>query len=137
MHPLRYVKTWVTSRNHILTSCLTENVIYINFFHPSYDRVLSDLVSRLFCWNRGTDLVAEFTLTVHSAFPSTWVPRGLYSPHSPQGVFFLFFFPLLTLCRLHGVCKENPLAPVIGRMGLPLYRTSGDNSVLFDHDLER
>ncbi|KAH0933062.1 hypothetical protein HID58_010179 [Brassica napus] len=38
--------------------------------------------------------------------------------------------------RLHGVCKENPLAPVIGRLGLPLYRTSGDNSVLYDHDLE-
>lgn len=39
--------------------------------------------------------------------------------------------------RLHGVCKENPLAPLIGRLGLPLYRTSGDNSVLYDHDLER
>ncbi|XP_020270231.1 probable polyamine oxidase 2 isoform X2 [Asparagus officinalis] len=37
---------------------------------------------------------------------------------------------------LHGVCEENPLAPLIGRLGLPLYRTSGDNSVLFDHDLE-
>ncbi|XP_042484657.1 polyamine oxidase 2-like isoform X2 [Macadamia integrifolia] len=37
---------------------------------------------------------------------------------------------------LHGVCKENPLAPIIGRLGLPLYRTSGDNSVLYDHDLE-
>ncbi|KAJ6953123.1 polyamine oxidase 2 [Populus alba x Populus x berolinensis] len=34
------------------------------------------------------------------------------------------------------VCKENPLAPLIGRLGLPLYRTSGDNSVLYDHDLE-
>lgn len=39
--------------------------------------------------------------------------------------------------RLHGVCKENPLAPLIGKLGLPLYRTSGDNSVLYDHDLER
>ncbi|CAM8958882.1 unnamed protein product [Rhodiola kirilowii] len=37
---------------------------------------------------------------------------------------------------LHGVCKENPLAPLIGKLGLPLYRTSGDNSVLYDHDLE-
>ncbi|KAK6142375.1 hypothetical protein DH2020_022723 [Rehmannia glutinosa] len=36
----------------------------------------------------------------------------------------------------NGVCKDNPLAPVIGRLGLPLYRTSGDNSVLYDHDLE-
>lgn len=40
-------------------------------------------------------------------------------------------------CRLHGVCKDNPLAPVIGKLGLPLYRTCGDNSVLYDHDLER
>ncbi|KAG0480193.1 hypothetical protein HPP92_011051 [Vanilla planifolia] len=38
---------------------------------------------------------------------------------------------------LHRVCNENPLAPLIGRLGLPLYRTSNDNSVLFDHDLER
>eukprot|EP00252_Welwitschia_mirabilis_P007574 TRINITY_DN1908_c0_g1_i1.p1 TRINITY_DN1908_c0_g1~~TRINITY_DN1908_c0_g1_i1.p1 ORF type:complete len:415 (-),score=90.38 TRINITY_DN1908_c0_g1_i1:249-1493(-) len=37
---------------------------------------------------------------------------------------------------LHGVCRKNPLAPVIGKLGLPLYRTSGDNSVLYDHDLE-
>ncbi|CAA6671771.1 unnamed protein product [Spirodela intermedia] len=48
-----------------------------------------------------------------------------------------FGFPVdMGASWLHGVCKENPLAPVIGRMGLPLYRTSGDNSVLFDHDLE-
>ncbi|MCD7446441.1 hypothetical protein HAX54_007753 [Datura stramonium] len=32
---------------------------------------------------------------------------------------------------LHGVCDENPLAPLIRRLGLTLYRTSGDNSVLF------
>ncbi|KAL8143812.1 hypothetical protein V2J09_016844 [Rumex salicifolius] len=37
---------------------------------------------------------------------------------------------------LHGVDTENPLAQVIGKLGLPLYRTSGDNSVLYDHDLE-
>ncbi|KAK9950702.1 hypothetical protein M0R45_006177 [Rubus argutus] len=37
---------------------------------------------------------------------------------------------------LHGVCNENPLAPLIRRLGLTLYRTSGDNSVLYDHDLE-
>ncbi|KAF3550573.1 hypothetical protein DY000_02002363 [Brassica cretica] len=48
-----------------------------------------------------------------------------------------FGFPVdLGASWLHGVCKENPLAPVIGRLGLPLYRTSGDNSVLYDHDLE-
>ncbi|KAK9194269.1 hypothetical protein WN944_004973 [Citrus x changshan-huyou] len=38
--------------------------------------------------------------------------------------------------KLHGVCNENPLAPLIRRLGLTLYRTSGDNSVLYDHDLE-
>ncbi|XP_022759403.1 probable polyamine oxidase 4 isoform X1 [Durio zibethinus] len=37
---------------------------------------------------------------------------------------------------LHGVCNENPLAPLICSLGLTLYRTSGDNSVLYDHDLE-
>ncbi|KAM7468335.1 hypothetical protein LguiB_015897 [Lonicera macranthoides] len=48
-----------------------------------------------------------------------------------------FGFPIdLGASWLHGVCNENPLAPLIGRLGLPLYRTSGDNSVLYDHDLE-
>ncbi|OIT35336.1 PREDICTED: probable polyamine oxidase 4 [Nicotiana attenuata] len=37
---------------------------------------------------------------------------------------------------LHGVCNENPLAPLIRRLGLTMYRTSGDDSVLYDHDLE-
>ncbi|XP_057539388.1 polyamine oxidase 5 [Amaranthus tricolor] len=37
---------------------------------------------------------------------------------------------------LHGVCNENPLAPLIRSLGLRLYRTSGDNSVIYDHDLE-
>lgn len=50
---------------------------------------------------------------------------------------YSFGFPVdLGASWLHGVCKENPLATVIGRLGLPLYRTSGDNSVLYDHDLE-
>ncbi|KAL9357794.1 hypothetical protein Peur_051047 [Populus x canadensis] len=50
---------------------------------------------------------------------------------------FSLGFPVdLGASWLHGVCKENPLAPLIGRLGLPLYRTSGDNSVLYDHDLE-
>lgn len=44
---------------------------------------------------------------------------------------------LLMLFRLHGVCNENPLAPLIRGLGLKLYRTSGDDSVLYDHDLER
>jgi len=38
---------------------------------------------------------------------------------------------------LHGVCKDNPLAAVIGKLSLPLYRTCEDKSVLYDHDLER
>jgi polyamine oxidase len=37
---------------------------------------------------------------------------------------------------LHGVSNENSLAPLIGHLGLRLYHTSGDNSVLYDHDLE-
>ncbi|XP_020102904.1 probable polyamine oxidase 2 isoform X1 [Ananas comosus] len=50
---------------------------------------------------------------------------------------YSFGFPVdLGASWLHGVCEDNPLAPLIGRLGLPLYRTSGDNSVLFDHDLE-
>ncbi|KAG8364526.1 hypothetical protein BUALT_Bualt18G0006300 [Buddleja alternifolia] len=50
---------------------------------------------------------------------------------------YSFGFPVdLGASWLHGVGKENPLAPLIGRLGLPLYRTSGDNSVLYDHDLE-
>uniref|UniRef100_A0ACD5V4A9 Uncharacterized protein n=1 Tax=Avena sativa TaxID=4498 RepID=A0ACD5V4A9_AVESA len=50
---------------------------------------------------------------------------------------YSFGFPVdLGASWLHGVCEENPLAPIISRLGLPLYRTSGDDSVLFDHDLE-
>lgn len=50
---------------------------------------------------------------------------------------YSFGFPVdMGASWLHGVCDENPLAHVIGRLGLPLYRTSGDNSVLYDHDLE-
>ncbi|XP_020572295.1 probable polyamine oxidase 4 [Phalaenopsis equestris] len=37
---------------------------------------------------------------------------------------------------LHGVCNENSLAPFIRLLGLKLYRTSGENSILYDHDLE-
>ncbi|XP_010551427.1 PREDICTED: probable polyamine oxidase 2 isoform X2 [Tarenaya hassleriana] len=50
---------------------------------------------------------------------------------------YSFGFPVdLGASWLHGVCKENPLASLIGGLGLPLYRTSGDDSVLYDHDLE-
>eukprot|EP00271_Cylindrocystis_brebissonii_P020904 TRINITY_DN7200_c0_g2_i1.p1 TRINITY_DN7200_c0_g2~~TRINITY_DN7200_c0_g2_i1.p1 ORF type:complete len:505 (-),score=49.49 TRINITY_DN7200_c0_g2_i1:1246-2760(-) len=37
---------------------------------------------------------------------------------------------------LHGVSSANPLASLVGRLQVPMYRTSGDNSVLYDHDLE-
>jgi polyamine oxidase len=44
---------------------------------------------------------------------------------------YSFGFPVdLGASWLHGVCEGNPLAPIIGRLGLPLYRTSGDDSVL-------
>jgi polyamine oxidase len=51
------------------------------------------------------------------------------------------FYLLFRVCafikfRLHGACKENSLAPLIGYLGLRLYRTSDDNSVLYDHDWE-
>ncbi|KAL4186280.1 hypothetical protein AMTRI_Chr09g33070 [Amborella trichopoda] len=50
---------------------------------------------------------------------------------------YSFGFPVdMGASWLHGVCNENPLAPLIRTLGLPLYRTSGDNSVLYDHDLE-
>ncbi|GAB2287488.1 Probable polyamine oxidase 4 [Dionaea muscipula] len=71
------------------------------------------LFSRLSCWNHVTDLAAGSTpitlLVVQVDMGASW---------------------------LHGVCNENPLAPLIRRLGLTLYRTSGDNSVLYDHDLE-
>ncbi|XP_024528986.1 probable polyamine oxidase 2 [Selaginella moellendorffii] len=50
---------------------------------------------------------------------------------------FSFGFPVdMGASWLHGVCQDNPLASLIGRLRLPLYRTSGDDSVLYDHDLE-
>lgn len=71
---------------------------------------------------------------------SWWVPFFWTFTMCPkvhlEGMHWVFFSSFL-LRRLHGVCEENPLAPIIGRLGLPLYRTSGDDSVLFDHDLER
>lgn len=50
---------------------------------------------------------------------------------------YSFGFPVdMGASWLHGVCNENPVAPLIRRLGLTLYRTSGDNSVLYDHDLK-
>ncbi|GJP29309.1 hypothetical protein CLOM_g13340 [Closterium sp. NIES-68] len=48
-----------------------------------------------------------------------------------------FGFPLdLGAAWLHGVSESNPLTRLIADLQLPLYRTSGDDSVLYDHDLE-
>lgn len=100
--------------------------------------------SRLPCWNHGIELEVEFTQITHLVFLSTWVHLGntdiLSFPCGRISICLLrsYIKSYLYRCfRLHGVCKENPLAHVIGRLGLPLYRTSGDNSVLYDHDLER
>eukprot|EP00257_Ricinus_communis_P019943 XP_015579069.1 probable polyamine oxidase 4 [Ricinus communis] len=50
---------------------------------------------------------------------------------------YSFGYPVdLGASWLHGVCNENPLAPLIRSLRLTLYKTSGDNSVLYDHDLE-
>lgn len=50
---------------------------------------------------------------------------------------YSFGFPVdMGASWLHGVCNENSLAPLIRCLGLKLYRTSGDNSILYDHDLE-
>ncbi|KAK4793738.1 hypothetical protein SAY86_024173 [Trapa natans] len=50
---------------------------------------------------------------------------------------YSFGFPVdMGAAWLHGVCDENPVAPIIRCLGLTLYRTSGDDSVLYDHDLE-
>lgn len=58
----------------------------------------------------------------------------LARPMKTHAYLFLLVF---VKSRLHGVCNENSLAPLIGYLGLRLYRTSDDNSVLYDHDLER
>ena len=84
--------------------------------------------------------MVEFIPITHLVFRWTWVLHGkLIIECFVFGIVRLQVkLNLIVLCfRLHGVCKENPLAPLIGRLGLPLYRTSGDNSVLYDHDLER
>ncbi|OWM84952.1 hypothetical protein CDL15_Pgr027739 [Punica granatum] len=50
---------------------------------------------------------------------------------------YSFGFPVdMGAAWLHGACNENPVAPLIRQLGLTLYRTSGDDSVLYDHDLE-
>lgn len=65
------------------------------------------------------------------SYASVWS----YACHIPQ---YGLMRALISLSfRLHGVCNENPLAPFIRALSLRLYRTSGDNSVLYDHDLER
>ncbi|KAK8921434.1 Eukaryotic translation initiation factor 6-2 [Platanthera zijinensis] len=64
-----------------------------------------------FVWRGGYVLVAR-----------TSPPRRLHS--------------LLKCAWLHGACEKNPSVSVIGRLEFTLYQTSGDDSILFDHDLE-
>lgn len=88
-----------------------------------------------------------FTLIILLVFLLTWVHHGndflLFGTplfcllYSKQMHFASYGYWNFNCFRLHGVGNENPLAPLIGKLGLPLYRTSGDNSVLYDHDLER
>ncbi|KAK6127560.1 hypothetical protein DH2020_038718 [Rehmannia glutinosa] len=66
----------------------------------------------------------------HNALPSVIVVGGGISGIAAARCFKMH------LLRLHGVCNENPLSPIIRRLGLTLYRTSGDDSILYDHDLE-
>ena len=104
-------------------------------------------LNRWLCWKRGIGLGDEYALTIHLGSPLIWVHHGNFHARTSFRFSFIDVYNcgcLLTVCsidkqcfRLHGVCNENPLAPLIGRLGLPLYRTSGDNSVLYDHDLER
>ncbi|KAF8048807.1 hypothetical protein N665_2397s0003 [Sinapis alba] len=50
---------------------------------------------------------------------------------------YSFGFPVdMGASWLHGVSNDNPLAPIIRRLGLTLYRTSCDDSILYDHDLQ-
>lgn len=50
---------------------------------------------------------------------------------------YSFGFPVdMGASWLHGVSQANPLANIISRLQLPLYRTCGEESVLYDHDLE-
>jgi polyamine oxidase len=87
--------------------------------------------------------VAVFIPTTHSDAQLTWEPHGesagLESCTTLNRIFLNdTFYLAIRVCafRLHGACKENSLAPLIGYLGLRLYRTSDDNSVLYDHDWE-
>lgn len=96
------------------------------------------------------DATTPYVIVIGSGFGGIAAARALYDASVQVTVLesrdriggrvctdYTFGFPVdLGASWLHGVCNENPLAPLIGRLGLPLYRTSGDNSVLYDHDLE-
>ncbi|GBG93113.1 hypothetical protein CBR_g59123, partial [Chara braunii] len=48
-----------------------------------------------------------------------------------------FGFPVdLGASWIHGMSNSNPLIPIIKHLRQPLYQTSEENSVLYDHDLE-
>ncbi|CAH9072906.1 unnamed protein product [Cuscuta epithymum] len=109
-------------------------------------------IQRAFCYSKDERRLAASpsVIVIGAGFAGLAAARALYDASFQVVVLesrdriggrahtdYTFGFPVdLGASWLHGVCDENPLAHVIGRLGLPLYRTSGDNSVLYDHDLE-
>ncbi len=74
-------------------------------------------------------------LNLNLIFPPSWKEISLFMPTFSSSTYSND--ATLWFCRLHGVCKDNPLATVIAKLHLPLYRTCEEKSVLYDHDLER
>lgn len=141
MLPFRFAISLVltTSLRSVLHYCSLNSSLVLDILSSLSHGVV--LYSRLWYLSPVTELVDEFTLITHLVFLLILVHHGNVTKSLILSLVSNWVL-LLTqqhrfVCRLHGVCKENPLAPVIGRLGLPLYRTSGDNSVLYDHDLER
>ncbi|XP_042379928.1 polyamine oxidase 3-like [Zingiber officinale] len=125
-------------------------------------RVLNLLIPFSMISSINLDFSGEYSLLLYSSFrsPSAIVIgggfAGIAAAHALKNATFQvvllesrdriggrvhtnysFGFPVdMGAAWLHGVCNENPLASWIGRLGLPIYRTSGDNSILYDHDLE-
>ncbi|KAH9616383.1 hypothetical protein KSS87_018422 [Heliosperma pusillum] len=103
-------------------------------FNASNTRCLerrSGLTPSVIVIGGGISGVAAARFLVNASCKLTWEPHGKFL--SSLAVSLL---RVIHDIGLHGVCNENPLAPLIRSLGLKLYRTSGDNSVLYDHDLE-
>lgn len=136
MHPSRYFSVLLL----VMFVCWWCNHIYLRkmkrSFCDAFQVILLESRDRI-GGRVHTDYSFGFPVDLGASW---WVPFFWTFTMCPkvhlEGMHWVFFSSFL-LRRLHGVCEENPLAPIIGRLGLPLYRTSGDDSVLFDHDLER